>query len=548
MTYKLKDAIPFSRYKRFLEEWDFAKNGNLQLRCQRKSSARTTWWVCSICGDAWKCSIRARLRSGSNCPKCDHRDKISNINLAVLRPEVLLYWDYMENKDVSPMDVTPGSERVVSWRCKECGHCWKSRIYQRAGLSKKEVVGCPACFGLVPNKFNNVEVLHPHLVKEWDFIKNFPRIPRNTVAGTGSKVWWKCLKSSDHEWEAPVEKRAKQGRGRGCPFCASRKVSNTNRLSDIRPDLSKEWDTKKNKKFPNEIVVGSGSLAWWVCSVCNYSWRTRVNNRSMKGSGCPSCRGQVVSNTNRLSVLYPELTTEWDYEKNYPLTPQTVSSRSSKKVFWVCSSCDNRWETFVFSRTGSISSGCPRCSKGLGPEYNLLHCFPEIAKDWHPNNQEGPDKVYPKSSFNALWRCTVCEYEWRAQVFNRTCYKVNGRGFCPQCSSAGVSKISQVWLDFLNVPFSEREVSIFIEGKNYKVDAYVPETNTVYEFLGDYWHGNPEIFPNGINVHNKKSFCELYQKTVDRLESFENAGYNVEYIWENEFKKLTVSYKEIDNG
>ena len=28
----------------------------------------------------------------------------------------------------------------------------------------------------------------------------------------------------------------------------------------------------------------------------------------------------------------------------------------------------------------------------------------------------------------------------------------------------------------------------------YKVDGYCYETNTVYEFHGDYWHGNPIVF------------------------------------------------------
>ena len=29
---------------------------------------------------------------------------------------------------------------------------------------------------------------------------------------------------------------------------------------------------------------------------------------------------------------------------------------------------------------------------------------------------------------------------------------------------------------------------------NYKADGYCKETNTVYEFNGDYFHGNPTIY------------------------------------------------------
>ena len=80
-----------------------------------------------------------------------------------------------------------------------------------------------------------------------------------------------------------------------------------------------------------------------------------------------------------------------------------------------------------------------------------------------------------------------------------------------------------------------------IKGTRYKVDAYDPETNTVFEFLGDYWHGNPEVYDSeDVNGNNGKTFKELYDDTFERLYEIKTLGYDVKYIWESDWieKKL----------
>ena len=77
-----------------------------------------------------------------------------------------------------------------------------------------------------------------------------------------------------------------------------------------------------------------------------------------------------------------------------------------------------------------------------------------------------------------------------------------------------------------------------IKDRNFRVDAYDPETNTIYEFLGDFWHGNPEVYDfNDFNRSNKTKFQDLYGQTFDRLNFIKSLGYNVKYIWENDFLK-----------
>lgn len=99
-----------------------------------------------------------------------------------------------------------------------------------------------------------------------------------------------------------------------------------------------------------------------------------------------------------------------------------------------------------------------------------------------------------------------------------------------------VPKISQKWLDSLEIPNKYREKRIKINGKTFITDAYVPETNTVYEFNGDFWHGNPQIYkPDDINVVSKKTFSKLYKQTVEKANLIKKAGYLLISIWEHDF-------------
>lgn len=78
-----------------------------------------------------------------------------------------------------------------------------------------------------------------------------------------------------------------------------------------------------------------------------------------------------------------------------------------------------------------------------------------------------------------------------------------------------------------------------IQGKLFKVDGYCELTNTIYEFYGDFWHGNPLIY-NSTDIHplNKKSFGELYNSTIDRENILRREGYNLITIWESDYHKL----------
>lgn len=104
---------------------------------------------------------------------------------------------------------------------------------------------------------------------------------------------------------------------------------------------------------------------------------------------------------------------------------------------------------------------------------------------------------------------------------------------CPICfKNNNISEMEKDFLNYCKVPSNNinRQVLINI----FKVDGF--KNNKIFEFLGDYWHGNPKKFiPTEINPSNKQTFGDLYINTVNKLHTLLNMGYKIYYIWESDW-------------
>lgn len=114
-----------------------------------------------------------------------------------------------------------------------------------------------------------------------------------------------------------------------------------------------------------------------------------------------------------------------------------------------------------------------------------------------------------------------------------------GQG-CPKCKPH-YSKPEIQWLNSLKLPNNDkhRQVTLKIGNKLIKVDGFNPKTNTVYEFHGDFWHGNPIKFKSkDIHPITKKTYGKLYQETKQRQKLIRDAGYNLVEMWESNWNQL----------
>lgn len=156
--------------------------------------------------------------------------------------------------------------------------------------------------------------------------------------------------------------------------------------------------------------------------------------------------------------------------------------------------------------------------------------------EWLNNNRPNiiPLENYVNSSTKILHKDQQCGHTWKVIPSN-----IKKGTNCPTCSRKGYSKIAIRWLNSLNIQtikHAENGGEQVILGS--RVDGYDPITNTIYEFHGDRYHGNLDIFAPEDNCHpfeKDKTAEELWQETYDRMERLSKVA-EVIYIWENDYR------------
>lgn len=552
------------RYPSLLEEWDYNRNSEMGItpECVLPGSCKKAYWICRKCGRKWRAAISSRALNGAACIVCSNVDGAQKHIQTVIEkkgslkdnyPELMSEWDYEKNK-LSPSQVSAGSGEKVWWVCKTCGKSWKANINNRA-----KGIGCPCCakernssfpeqavFYYVSKAFpdaingdrnqispyeldiyipsvniaieydgqafhksiakdkrkgikckekniklirvrekecppiednsiqfyydyedrtqlsqiiknvlslletveNDVDVIRdsveidnqyirkvkansfanvfPNLAKEWNYEKNKRITPEMVSYGVTKKYWWKCRLGHDYLC-AP----ANRARGNGCPYCSKKKLlTGFNDFETCYPDYAKEWDYEKNFPLTPSQVIGGMRKVWWKCPL-GHSYEVAMNSRTNRHSGCPICYGrQVLAGYNDLATTFPQLISEWDYEKNRGLTPEMVTKGSQTIIWWICPK-GHSYQMDVVSRQ---KSNCPICaSKRVKVGFNdLASLFPEIAKEWdyERNGKLLPEMVTPKSGKRVWWRCPK-GHSYDTAI----CWKVNDKSGCPYCAN-----------------------------------------------------------------------------------------------------------------
>lgn len=486
--------------KELQDEWNYEKNIGISPSEIAPHSNKKVWWICKKCGFEWEANPNSRSR-GTGCPICGRKKNREALQLTYLRkggalsdryPYIAEEWNYEKNGSILPSEVTPHSNLKVWWICKE-GHEWQATINSRS-----QGRGCPECskergtsfpeqtifFYLNSStkainryKYEGVELdvflpeyntgieydgyfYHGHKQgKERDSKKDaFFRekgvrliriieceeddIAENTI---------KCVYDSSYKYlervvknlfimlYIPHEISVDIERDRPAILEQYYSYAKENSIAAVCPTLLEDWDYEVNGKLnPEFIPYGSNQKVGWKCKTCGYKWRATIASR-FAGNGCSACSGKVlIVGKNDLLSQNPELSLEWDYEKNTPLKPDEITVNNGKRVWWICKDCGNNWKATIAHRnSGRI---CPLCAKKKvietrlrnkrAREGSLASNYPLIAKEWNyeKNHPLIPEEVTVHSGKKVWWICSICGTEWEAFVSNR----VKGHG-CPNC-------------------------------------------------------------------------------------------------------------------
>lgn len=344
------------------KEWHPTKNLPLQPNEVSRGSRKKIWWKCKN-GHVWSSILKERTCGNLKCSRCPKDPIIKENNLNFTHPHLIEEWCFDRNIDISPEHLTSGSHKKIWWNCKQ-GHFWQAVVSSRT----KQGSGCPYCSGLKATKQNNITVSHPELLREWHPTKNEGVYPNQLTSGSDKRINWIC--KNGHEWVTSVYERAK--RKTGCIKCPRNLKVRKNNLTETHPHLLQEWCFEKNTSItPLNVVFGSKVQAWWRCKR-GHEWKTSINHRTVKLTGCPYCCGKKVTADNNLSITHPDLAKEWNYDKNNEIRPQDVTFGVGKKYWWKCSN-GHEWQATPNNRSNA-GSGCRLCSSQSSTEEVRLFC------------------------------------------------------------------------------------------------------------------------------------------------------------------------------
>lgn len=188
---------------------------------------------------------------------------------------------------------------------------------------------------------------------------------------------------------------------------------------------------KNDGLTPDAVTCHSRQKVWWIDRL-GHEWQQEIYSRTALCRGCPFCAGRkVLAGFNDLASTHPALSAQWDWEKNFDLTPQMVMAGNSRKVWWRCEK-GHSWQATIASRASGC--GCPVCAnRKILPGFNdFATTHPALAAEWHPtkNGDLTPQKISYGYDKKVWWLCTN-GHEWQAAPKTR----VRMGAGCPICAN-----------------------------------------------------------------------------------------------------------------
>ena len=347
---------------------------------------------------------------------------------------------------------------------------------------------------------------------------------------------------------------------------------------------------KYNKKYKNE----DGHFYFEILCNIHGIFQKRISNHIDKKQGCPKCSSEKtgLSQRNTTDNFINKAMSVHNDKYDYSLT-KYINNKTKVKII-----CKIHGE-FEQLPCNHLKQNCPKCCKNFKITKDsfiqraiLIHGDKYIYDEVEIININTPVKIlckihgyFMQKPINHFDKCGCYKcanrivntndfiekattihnglYNYSKVIYKESRDKIiiicnthgefkqnpndhlNGSG-CQKCGLGNHSKVCIKWLEnimnkekiFIQHAGNIGEKEVLIDNKKYRFDGYCEKNNTVYEFYGDFWHGNPKLY-NSEYYHplNKVKFGDLYNKTLSREELIKNNGYNLINIWESDYYK-----------
>jgi hypothetical protein len=426
----------------------------------------------------------------------------NNADFKGMRTKVLIYCN-IHNKEFSQI---PYVHIVNKCGCRDCGQekSAKNRTFTTGEFIEKAIK-------IHGDKYNYSKVNYIHDSIDVEIICNFH----------GESFY---MRPNNH-----IHKTIPQG----CPKCghlrkSEKTISNAEEFIEKARIIHGDY-----YDYSKVIYLGSKKYVEIICPVPEHGSFWQKPNVHLSNRGCKLCgyaRNSLNLHSNteefieKAKIIHGD---KYDYSKVVYVTSET-------NVIIHCYKHDDFNQKPNCHINGK--SGCPKCA------------IEDVAEKLRLTKEEFIEKAikvhgdifdYSKVEYINIFTPIIigCKKKGHGYYSQSPSNHLQGWNGCNKCKN-NISKTANKWLELEGVPndTDHREVRKLIPGRQFIVDGYMPETNTVYEFYGDIFHGNPKT----LNLDDVSRFCnktnrQLYEETLERERMIREAGYNIIVMWESDF-------------
>lgn len=483
----------YSNFPDIAKEWNYEKN-NIKPEGVTSHSNKKVWWKCDKGHEFKMMINDRTAKRRKNCPYCANRRVLKGFNdLSSVCPEVAEEWHPIKNGELKPDQILSSTSKKCWWMC-EKGHEYQATLNNRVSKGKRKTGCPFCAGKQVLKGFNDIATVRSEIVNEWDAEKNGGILPSQVLAGSHSKYWWICPVGHEYQaspenrtknkgTNCPIcAKQSQTSFPEQAIFYYLKKIFSDaeNRyvykgreidifIPSIKVGIEydgKFFHTRETQERDNakeQFLTESGI---WLIRVKEYSGNIGkekrnliwINERKKQDDNIKyvlekivelldlrNCSIELDINRDKVEIMnqyysavkknsfadwHPELTDEWDNEKNGKLKMEMFSAGSGVKVWWKCEKGHSYSMSFDSKKQGA---GCPFCAgqKLLEGFNDLKTRYPEIAKEWcyEKNDKLIPQQFMPGNSTKVWWRCKN-NHTYKAAISSRTIAKSG----CPYCS------------------------------------------------------------------------------------------------------------------
>ena len=291
--------------------------------------------------------------------------------------------------------------------------------------------------------------------------------------------------------------------GNGCSKCSKRFMD----LNFFKEKASKIHNNKYD--YSKVDYIDSKTKVIIICPE-HMEYQQTPGGHILK-KGCPKCAGCFMDTAFFIEKANKIHKNKYDYSKvNY------IDNKT--KVTIICNNHKKCEKFKQFSGHHLNGSGCPKCAK----KFMDTDYFIEKANIIHNNKYDYSKVNYVDSKSKVTIICDV--HNKFEQVAG--CH-IKGNG-CPKCCLNQYSNMAINYLNFISKYYNitiQHALNIgefTIPTTKYKADGYCKESNTVYEFHGNVYHGAPLIYNKNDISWTGKTYGELYEKTIKKEKNKSN--------------------------